>query len=168
MKSGKKPELLEVKIRKGTVSKMGTPTLPALSTFDSGIPNPPLGFSHELAREWEKIWEAVKNYASPIGDYELVNRLCLLRIEAARMRDLINTEGLMSSGYKGQPRPHPLLAPLRTLEKGILACEDRLSLNPIDRSRLGIVEVKKISKLDELRAGREAVKNNHSARDRGL
>jgi phage terminase small subunit len=71
-------------------------------------------------------------------------------MEASKMRELINNEGFISSGYKGQPRPHPLIAPLRTLEKGILACEDRLSLNPIDRSRLGIVEVKKISKLDEL------------------
>jgi hypothetical protein len=72
------------------------------------------------------------------------------------MRAIIREEGLMSSGYKGQPRPHPLLAPLRSVEKGILALEDRLSLNPIDPNRMGFVDVKKFSKIDELIAGREA------------
>jgi P27 family predicted phage terminase small subunit len=163
MKSGKKPESLEVKIRKGTVSKKVAPLLPALATLENGIPNPPLAFSRELVIEWEKVWDAVKNYASPIGDYELVVGLCLLRVEASEMRAIIKEEGLMSSGYKGQPRPHPLLASLRTLEKAILAREDRLSLNPIDRSRLGIVEVKKISKLDELRARREAGIQSYTA-----
>lgn len=159
MKSGKKPDSLEVKTRKAKVLGKEIPTLTALATSSYGIPNPPLEFSPDLAKEWEKVWEAVHNYANPIGDYELVTRLCLLRIEAGEMRAMIKEEGLTSIGYKGQPRPHPLLAPLRTLEKGILALEDRLSLNPIDRSRLGFVEVKKFSKLDELMARRNIKRN---------
>ena len=82
------------------------------------------------------------------------------------MRKIIDAEGMLSYGYKGQPRRHPLLNPLRTLEKSILALEDRLSLNPLDRSRLGYVEVKKTSVLDELvtkRLKRE-IKTNSSAK----
>lgn len=155
MKSGKKPESLQAKIQKGVVAKNTEPILPALATTGEGFPTPPLGYSRELVKEWERIWEAVKNYASPIGDFELVNRLCKLRIEEKEFRKIIDAEGPVSYGYKGQPRPHPLLNPLRTLEKSILALEDRLSLNPVDRSRLGYVEVKKFTKLDELRARRE-------------
>jgi hypothetical protein len=156
MKSGRKPESLEVKVQKGTIAKKITPLLPALANTENGFPNPPLEYSPDQLKEWNEIWEAVKNYASPIGDLELVNRLCLLRVEASEMRKIIEADGLVSSGYKGQPRPHPLLAPLRSVEKGILALEDRLSLNPIDRSRMGFVEVKKFSKIDELIARREA------------
>lgn len=155
MKSGSKPESLKIKKQKGTVSKTSSQILPTLAESREGIPKAPLGFSQELEREWLKIWEAIKPYASPIGDYEIVRRLCELRLDALEMHQIIKLEGMLSYGYKGQPRPHPLLNPLRTLEKSILALEDRLSLNPLDRSRLGFVEVKKTSVLDELLAKRQ-------------
>ena len=166
MKSGNKPDPLEIKKRKGAVSKSLSSILPSAAEYGGQIPTAPIDFSRELEQEWIKIWEAIKFYASPIGDSEIVRRLCELRIEAREMRKIIDAEGMLSYGYKGQPRPHPLLNPLRTLEKSILALEDRLSLNPLDRSRLGYVEVKKTSVLDELvtkRLKRE-IKTNSSAK----
>lgn len=52
---------------------------------------------------------------------------------------------------KGYPYKHPLVGPLAELELQIGRWLGQLGMTPTDRTRLGVAEVKAVSKLEELR-----------------
>mgnify|MGYP003474858876 FL=1 len=79
-----------------------------------------------------------------------MERLCANHDLRADMLAYIERDGLTVEGYKGQPRPHPLLAEVRALEAEMRRIEVECGFTPASRSKLGYVEVKRVSKMDEL------------------
>lgn len=69
---------------------------------------------------------------------------------AKRKRGRAPLTGYFSLGSTGQLVLHPAVRSLRVLEGEIRRLESLCGFNPSDRSRLGLAEVKKVSKLEEL------------------
>ena len=136
-----KPIPNEIKQLRGTLrpDRVLSPTLRA--TIPQGeLPEPPEGLG-ELGRA---IWGQVLSEASVWVSYKLDTLLlgivCDQFEERAELRELV-------AASPEQPR---LRIGLRELDKAIVSNLSSLGLTPTDRARLGFVQVKKESKLEEL------------------
>jgi len=136
-----KPIPNEIKQLRGTLrpDRVLSPTLRA--TIPQGeLPEPPAGLG-ELGRA---IWGQVLSEASVWVSYKLDTLLlgivCDQFEERAELRELV-------AASPEQPR---LRIGLRELDKAIVSNLSSLGLTPTDRARLGFVQVKKESKLEEL------------------
>jgi P27 family predicted phage terminase small subunit len=83
-----------------------TSPLPKVSRLPQGVPKAPT----HLKRAGRELWTRV------VAEYELQpHHLTLLRLAAESLdradaaRKVVDAEGLVVPGYRGQPRPHPLL-----------------------------------------------------------
>ena len=152
MKRGAKPTPTAEKIALGKISKAPT----YIPTVLASAPKSPVKLEGKALAEWNRVWGIGYPWLSPMGDLRLVARYCLLTAEEEVIREVIGREGAISQGYNGQPRPHPLYARLAIVERNLIQIEDRTGLNPVERGRMGHVEVKSRSIIDELREKREA------------
>ena len=57
----------------------------------------------------------------------------------ASIEGILTVEGLMSTGYQGQPVLHPAARLLNDVEKAMSALEEKLGLSPASRLKLGIM-----------------------------
>jgi hypothetical protein len=107
-----------------------------------GIPDPlrPLGI--EGRRSWDRIWSGGAAWLSPGSDIELAQALCETIDERESLRSVV------MSG-EGDWRDRVALRNLDTQIKNHLSA---LGFTPIDRTRMGVAEVRQVSKLDALRA----------------
>lgn len=105
---------------------------------------------------WSTALSACEGWLG-VGDQATV----LLLAEAAdRRADLL--ERLASDGWvlrteKGYAYAHPAAGMLTALEAQMTRWLSALGLTPTDRARLGLVEVRRVSKLDDLRQRRRPV-----------
>jgi len=81
------------------------------------------------------------SWISPISDIDLLMMTCEMLDERTGLRTQVFRDN------RNEDR-----RALRHLEAQIVSCMSLLGFSPTDRSRLGIAEVKKQSKLEELRA----------------
>ena len=91
-----------------------------------------------------------------IAESDAVGMLVLLRDgwnERARLRDAV--ENLGTDWYTGR-FPPAVVTRLAQVEKDVTGWMSLLGLDPVDRGRLGVAEVKVQSKLSDLRARRDA------------
>jgi len=109
-----------------------------------GIPSPlrPLELSGKSL--WDRIWQGGQLWISNRTDIELVQLVC----EQLDERDLLRAFVLdnMEAWHER--------AALRQLEKDIASNLGQLGFSPAERTRLGLAEVKRQSKLEELMAKR--------------
>lgn len=129
----------------------------------ASIPPPPPMLLEDGREVWDRLWTAGQGWLSIATDLDVLTRLCEAHDERKAMQAQIAADGWMVEGSQGQPRPHPLLTHLRTLEKQMTSWESLCGFTPSDRSRLGYAEVKKASKLDELLARRASPVKRGSA-----
>lgn len=109
----------------------------------TSVPEPtrPLGnYGREL---WDRIWGIGVAWISPQTDYELLLMTCEMVDERWNLRVKVMREN--------DPKDRRALRNLETQITGNLSL---LGLSPADRTRLGVAEVKKMSKLAELRSMR--------------
>jgi hypothetical protein len=102
-------------------------------------PNPTrplLKYGQEL---WDKVWDTGINWISPNTDTELLLMTCEMIDERWNLRVQVMTNN-DAKDRRG----------LRELDKAIVSNLSLLGFSPSDRSRLGLAEVKKMSKLEEL------------------
>ena len=118
-------------------------------------PQPPATLKETGSAAWESLWSEVP-WLSPSTDLLMVLRLCQLHDRRAAMMAQLDSDGLTVAGYKGQPRPHPLLAHLSAVETELRQLEQQAGLTPACRFVLGFIEVRRASKLDEMAARRQA------------
>lgn len=104
---------------------------------------------------WQALWEAGGDAYSPKTDIYIIERYCRFHERRIELSDLIDEEGWISSGSKGQTILHPAARALADVESKMLALEDRLGLSPESRLRLGTAAIEHKSKLDELMDGPE-------------
>ena len=146
----------EIKRLKGTLR---ADRLPANSPLVSLLeplqaPREPLGLSEQAVAFWGSVWGC--NWISQKTDYYLVLLTAEAITEREALRDLIAREPENSKARSG----------LRELERQIISQLALLGFSPSDRARLGIAEVKKESKLEELlrrKAEREKALANERA-----
>ena len=105
------------------------------------VPTPPETLGEVGLEHWERIWKAGAAWISEGSDFPLVALTCELFEEREQLRDLL----------EGDPQNYRQRIALRELEKALIRNLSLLGLSPADRARLGLIEVRKESKLDELR-----------------
>lgn len=116
----------------------------------AGAPEPPASLKEHGRVAWQQLWIAGRGWLSPELDSMVMERLCGNHDLRADMLAHIERDGLTVEGYKGQPRPHPLLAEVRALESEMRRIEVECGFTPASRSKLGYAEVRRVSKMDEL------------------
>ena len=107
-----------------------------------GIPEPSRPLDLAGRAYWDRIWGAGQIWLSPNTDIELLLMTCEMLDE----RELLRTH-VANDFERWRER-----SALREIEKGIVRNLSLLGFTPSDRMKLGIAEVKKISKLEQLKA----------------
>lgn len=140
---GRPPKPIEQKRLTGNPGRRPLPDAKELillpSAYDIPVPSRPLGSAGtEL---WERIWGMGQTWLSPLTDIEILLMTCELLDERRNLRiQVLQTN-----------RPDERKA-MRDLDRQLVANLSLLGFTPTDRSRLGVAEVKRASKLEELRS----------------
>lgn len=140
---GRPPKPTERKRATGNPGKRALPkesevvVIPA--ALDIPEPSRPLG-RHGKAW-WDTVWQIGINWISPSTDLEIMLMTAELIDERWNLRIQVMT--------KGEARDRRAL---RDLERLIGSNLSQLGLTPADRARLGLAEVKRMSKIAELKA----------------
>jgi hypothetical protein len=105
------------------------------------IPEPPRPLVTDAAKAmWDRVWSMGQTGLSPQTDIELLLMTCEMVDERWNLRIKVLTDN----------RPEERKG-LRDLERQLVANLSLLGFTPTDRSRLGVAEVKRVSKIEELR-----------------
>jgi hypothetical protein len=140
---GRPPKPIEQKRALGNPGKRPLPTEGSLVLLPSmyEIPEPPRPIVTEAAKAlWNRTWTMGQTWLSPQTDIELLLMTCEMVDERWNLRIKVLQDN----------RPEERKG-LRDLERQLIANLSLLGFTPTDRSRLGVAEVKKISKLEALR-----------------
>jgi hypothetical protein len=144
-RTGRPPVPLEVKRRRGTDRADRTPAVTEVTILPmaAGTPEPPVDLGLAGRRLWGRVWNQAITWLSPLSDGEQVEELARVAddLEAARRR------------YRATTDPADARA-LVSLNKAFTEGLSALGFNPTARARLGLAEVKRVTKLEELRARR--------------
>jgi hypothetical protein len=144
---GRPPKPIEQKRLTGNPGKRALPKEGSLVLLPSlyEVPEPPRPLVTTAAKElWERTWSMGQTWLSPSTDIELLLMTCEMIDERWNLRIKVLQDN----------RPEERRG-LRELDKQIVNNLSLLGFTPTDRSRLGVAEVKRVSKLEELRAKRE-------------
>lgn len=105
-----------------------------------GVPDMPVDFGLDAKRLWERAWGVAITWLSPDSDMDAVEQAC-------RLADDL---GIARERYRVTRDPADLRA-LVAVQKLMHEALSTLGFDPTARSRLGLAEVRRVSKLDELR-----------------
>lgn len=115
---------------------------------DHTIPEPPSELTGRGLSEWTKVWSAgwwlVRDQ-----DYPWVEMICHAYMDIESWRETVKEEGLVVTGYAGQPAAHPLIAEIRKSEQTIQKCLQVLGFSPTDRAKLVIKQKEARDALEE-------------------
>jgi len=141
MPAGRPTKPAEIKRLTGNPGKRALPEQSAIMLIPkaSETPEPArplLKYGQEL---WDRVWKSGINWISPNTDLEILLMTCELIDERWNLRVRVMTDN--------NPKDR---RGLRELDKQIVSNLGLLGFTPSDRSRLGVAEVKKMSKLEEL------------------
>ena len=143
MTAGRPSKPIEQKRLLGNPGRRPLPNAGSLQTLPgiSEIPEPSrplLKYGKEL---WDKVWEQGLNWISPNTDFEILLMTCEMIDERWNLRVKVM-----------QTDDTRLRRGLRELDRQIISNLSLLGFTPSDRSKLGVAEVKAMSKLEELMA----------------
>jgi len=146
-RTGRPPKPTELKRAQGNAGKRALPkeTSIVLLPQVQGIPEPSRPLLTHGREMWNRIWETGYLWISPTSDYEL----CLMTCEMIDERWNLRVKVMQSDDAR-------LRRGLRELDRVIISNLSLLGFSPTDRTRLGIAEVKKQSRLEELMARKAA------------
>lgn len=136
-----KPVPNEIKQRRGTLraDRVLSPALTGV-LVQGDLPEPPGGLGELGKAVWYQVLTEASTWVSYKLDTLLLGIVCDQFEERAALRELV-------AESPDQPR---LRIALRELDKHLVSNLASLGLTPTDRARLGFVQVKKESKLEEL------------------
>ena len=137
---GRPPKPVEQKRRAGNPGKRPLPaTTIAIPTSPiAPVPHRPLGPAAQ--QFWERVWSVGFTWISPQMDIELLQ----LVAEQIDERVALRMRVLKQNDWRDR-------AALRSLDAQVLDCLSLLGFTPVDRARLGFVEVKIKNELEEFR-----------------
>lgn len=139
---GRPPKPIEQKRAIGNPGKRPLPDTATVVALPSayGIPEPHRPLQKPGLELWERVWGLANTWLSPSTDSELLLMTCEMLDERWNLRIQVLRDN----------RPEERKA-LRDLDRQLVANLSLLGFSPVDRSRLGVAEVKRQSKLEELR-----------------
>jgi len=143
---GRPPKPIEQKRALGNPGRRPLPAEGSLVLLPSmyEVPEPPRPIVTEAAKAlWNRTWTMGQTWLSPQTDIELLLMTCEMVDERWNLRIKVLQDN----------RPEERKG-LRDLEKQLISNLSLLGFTPTDRSRLGLAEVKKVSKLEALRNAR--------------
>lgn len=144
MTIGRPTQPIELKRLKGTLRADRLPSSESLITLTNSQsePTPQVDLGELGSAFWSKAWAIP--WLSQSSDYWLV----LITAQALDERDQVKL------ALAECPTDRRMRATLRELDKQVINSYSLLGFTPSDRSRLGVAEVKKESKLEQLMAKR--------------
>ena len=165
-RTGRPPKPVEVHRRNGNPSRRHLPEpVVVLPPAPVGGPIPPEGLGDTGRRFWVDAWQAGSAWLSPAIDFGTVELAARTFDEIVGHRQEIAARGAVIESpimYKGEAvpevyelKPNPAMKMLRDAEKSLLAILIELGFTPSARARLGLVQVKAQSKLEQLARARE-------------
>lgn len=140
---GRPPKPTEIKRLTGNPGKRKLPSEGSLVLLPSlyEVPEPSRPLLTEAAKDlWNRIWSMGQTWLSPTTDNELLLMTC----------ENVDERWFLRMKVLEHNRPEERRG-LRDLERQIVANLSLLGFTPTDRTRLGVAEVKRVSKLEELR-----------------
>ena len=138
---GRPPKPAEQKRRNGNPGKRKLPdrVIEMASSPIAPEPHRPLGPAGETF--WKRVWTIGFTWIGPKTDVELLQIVCELIDERQSLRMKV----LVDQDWRDRTA-------LRALDTQVLQCLSLLGFTPVDRARLGFVEVKIQNELDAFRA----------------
>lgn len=138
------PKPNEVKRKLGNPGKRALPKPSEVMSLEpiSSIPVPDRQLFESGQTLWDRVWSLGKTWISKNTDSELLLMTCEMVDERVRLRALV----------WNNPEAWRERKALRELDKAIVTNLSLLGFTPTDRTRIGVAEVKGMSKLEELRA----------------
>lgn len=138
---GRPPVPIEQKRLLGNPGRRPLPEPESLQQLEriNKVPEPPRQLFEAGQAFWNRVWESGLNWISPHSDLELLVMTCEQIDERVRLRTSVWNNN-RSDERKA----------LRALDREIVNNLSLLGFTPADRTRLGVAEVKKQSKLEEL------------------
>ena len=156
MTMGRPAKPAELKRRLGNPGQRPLPVLRAVEPGEvAQIPKCERKLGKVGRRAWERYWTAGAGWLSPRTDLEMMTRLCEAYDEREALRAIIARDGMTTTGSTGQTVMHPGIAAHRALNQEITRYENLCGFTPSDRTRLGIAEVTRQSKLEEFMRTRQ-------------
>lgn len=140
---GRPPKPIEQKRLTGNPGKRTLPDQKELVLLPSAyaIPEPSRQLLSAGQELWDRIWGMGQTWLSPSTDVDLLLMTCELLDERRNLRIQV-----MQNNRADERKA------LRDLDRQLVANLSLLGFTPTDRSRLGVAEVKRQSKLEELRS----------------
>jgi len=140
------PKPNEIKRKLGNPGKRPLPELKNIITLPMAneTPIPPRPLGAEGLKLWNRIWDSGKTWISPNTDIELVTILCESMDERTQLRLAV----LRGTDWRDR-------VALRSLEAQLVSILSTLGLNPTQRGRLGVAEVKARGALEDLLSKRQ-------------
>lgn len=145
---GRPPKPIEEKFRTGNPGRRPLPDRASLTILPGadGPPEPARPLGQQGRALWDRIWSAGATWLAERVDVEQVLILCERMDERVALRVKVLRDG----DWRER-------AGLRALEDAITSDLAALAFNPVERSRLGVAEVKAAeSTLDKIAARRAA------------
>ena len=138
---GRPPKPVEQKRLLGNPGRRPLPDATTLQQLEpiQSIPEPPRQLFEAGQQLWDSPWENGLSWISPHSDLELLMMTCEQIDERIKLRTSVWNNN-RSDERKA----------LRALDREIVSNLSLLGFTPADRTRLGVAEVKKMSKLEEL------------------
>lgn len=149
MPAGRPSKPTEVKRKLGNPGRRPLPDTDVVQYLPAAvvIPEPARPLLKYGREFWDKVWGAGLTWVSPNTDAELLLMTCELVDERWNLRIKV-----MQNGEWRERRA------LREIDGRIISNLSLLGFTPADRSRLGVAEVKAISKMEALKR-RQAERN---------
>ena len=167
---GRPPKPVEVHRRNGNPSKKDLPEAVVILPSANGIPALPENLGEVGRAAWPEIWRAAHVWLNPDLDGRQVELICRTYDELDALRNDLETHGQLLLEPIVTPKgpaidpgtgemlmrlvPNPAAKMIRAAEKQLQSWLQELGFTPTARARLGLAEVKRQSKLEELMAMR--------------
>ena len=141
---GNPPKPHELARKLGNPGKRALPAVTSLIMLPAadGIPVVLRPLMHEGQRLWNRVWSEGAVWLSPHTDIELVQMLAETMEEREALRAYV-----LSGDAEWRDR-----VALRNIDDQIKSMLSALGFTPVDRTRMGVAEVRGLSKLEALQA----------------
>lgn len=138
------PRPTEAKRRLGNPGKRTLPDQSKVISLPAavGVPEPLRPLGQEGRRMWDRAWSNGAVWLSPASDIELVQLLA---------ESIDEREALRAVVLSGEGEWRDRVA-LRNLDDQVKSYLSALGFTPVDRTRMGVAEVRQQSKLEAMRA----------------
>ena len=140
----------ELKRALGNPGKRKLPDSATLHALPQIQESAPAHLSSKAKREWEQIRSMAPWIANTDG--RLLTELCEKLDRKRELQKQIESTSYVLYTDKGYAYANPAFSMLSTTETEIFKILCQLGLSPVDRSKLGVAEVKARSKIQELLA----------------